>query len=195
MDQLRKDPHEMAILLLRATALPDEQIYTEIFLPKYTAIDYYRMACHHLFDCQQCGTCCITGDPIRLRREDVSRLAKHLKIPFDKALKKYTIPDTDKTDVYNFKHINPCKFYDHRSKGCKIYAARPWSCRIFPFLGIYGSEDHVKVNESCPGSVETMKILTIALEEVHIDPTISNTRDLEQIRRAKDLLRTVLNAV
>ena len=57
-----------------------------------------------------------------------------------------------KPGVLNFKHIKPCKFFDPSSKGCKIYAARPWSCRIFPFLGIYDSEDKVKMNESCPGS-------------------------------------------
>jgi Fe-S-cluster containining protein len=195
MDQSPKNPREIAILLLKATAMPDEQVYAEIFNAKYTSIDYYRMACHHLFHCHQCATCCITGDPIRLRREDVTRLAKHLKIPVDKALKKYTIPDPDRPDVYNFKHIKPCKFYDSKTKGCKVYGVRPWSCHIFPFLGIYGSEDQIKVNESCPGSVETMKVLTLALEEAGKDLLTSNARDLEEIRKAKDLLRTVLDAI
>ncbi len=160
-----KDPKEIALLLLKATALTDEQVFRELDAPKYTSVDYVRMACHILFKCQRCGTCCTTGDPIRLLPEDAALLAKHLKIPFDKALKKYTIPDPDRPGVLDFKHILPCKFYNQGAKGCKIYEIRPWSCRIFPFLGIYGSPNQVKVNESCPGSVETMKILTEAVEE------------------------------
>jgi len=188
------DPKEIAVTLLKATALPDEQVFTELAEPKYTAVDYYRMACHLLFECQRCGTCCTTGDPIRLRREDAARLAKHLKIPLNKAVKKYTLPDPDKPGVLDFKHIRPCKFYDSEAKGCKIYAVRPWSCRIFPFLGIYGSEDRVKVNESCPGSVQTMKALTAALEEIRADPAFSSLSP-EKVKLNKELLRNVLETI
>ncbi len=190
-----KDLKEIAAALLMATALPDEQVFAEMTAPKYTTIDYYRMACHLLFECRRCGTCCTTGDPIRLRQEDAALLAKHLKIPFNKAVKKYTIPDADKTGALDFKHVRPCRFYDFAAKGCKIYAARPWSCRIFPFLGIYGSEDKVKVNESCPGSVQTMKALTAALEEVRQDPTYSRGQDIKEIKRSKQLFRAVLEKV
>ncbi len=188
-------PKEIAMALLKAIALPDEQVFPEIASPKYTTIDYYRMACHLLFKCQRCGTCCTTGDPIRLRPDDAALLAKHLKIPLSKAIKKYTIPDPDKPGVLDFKHIRPCKFYDPEAKGCKIYAARPWSCRIFPFLGIYGSEDRVKVNESCPGSVQTMKVLTAALEELRLDPIHSYTSDTREIKRSKQLFRATLESV
>jgi uncharacterized protein len=195
MATLQKEPREIAVILLRATAQPDKQIYTDLAMPKYTTVDYYRMACHHLFHCRQCGTCCTTGDPIRLRTEDMTLLAKHLKIPLNKALKKYATSDPDKPGVLNFKHIKPCKFFDPSSKGCKIYGARPWSCRIFPFLGIYGSEDKVKVNESCPGSLETMKVLTSALEEVRRDCGISFAVDFDEVRRAKEMLREALQLI
>jgi uncharacterized protein len=194
MVELEKDPKTIAVMLLKATALPDERIFTELAAPKYTTIDYYRMACHLLFRCQRCGNCCTTGDPIRLRPEDAALLAKHLKIPLNKALKKYTISDPDKPGTLDFKHIKPCKFYDPVARGCKIYSARPWSCRIFPFLGIYGSEDQVKVNESCPGSVETMKALTAALDETHADPGVAAPGP-EEIKRNKEWLRTVLDAI
>ena len=188
------DPKEIAVTLLKATALPDGQVFTELAEPKYTAVDYYRMACHLLFECQRCGTCCTTGDPIRLRLEDAARLAKHLKIPLNKAIKKYTIPDPGKPGVLDFKHIRPCKFYDSEAKGCKIYAARPWSCRIFPFLGIYGSEDRVKVNESCPGSMQTMNALTAALEGARKDPAFSSLSP-EKVKLNKELLRNVLETI
>ncbi|VVB71617.1 Putative zinc- or iron-chelating domain protein [uncultured archaeon] len=95
--------------------------------------------------------------------------------------------------MLDFKHIKPCKFYDESGKGCKLYQARPWSCRIFPFIGIYGSENHVKVNESCPGSVETMKTLTAALDEVRAN--IRASASPVEVRRAKEALRAVLDSI
>ena len=122
-------------------------------------------------------------------------LAKHLKIPLNKALKKYTIPDPDKPGVLNFKHIKPCKFFDPFAKSCKIYVARPWSCRIFPFLGIYGSEERVLVNESCPASVQTMSILTAALEEVRRDSQLLSIVDSDEVRQAKEMLKDALKLI
>ncbi len=189
-----KDAREIAILLAKATSMADDEIFEDLATPRYTTVDYYRMACHSLFECKRCGTCCITGDPIRLKHEDIARIAKHLKIPVNKAIKKLTVPDPDKKGVLNFKHILPCKFYDTRELVCKIYSVRPWSCRIFPFLGIYGSENQVKVNESCPGSVETMKMLTAALEEIL--PQISTSKYAEEeVRQAKLKLRAALSNV
>lgn len=185
------DAKEVAAILQKAIALPDRDVFLDISIPRYTTVDYYRMACHLLFLCQRCATCCTTGDPIRLRQDDAARLAKHLKIPLNKALKKYTIPDPDKSGVLDFKHICPCKFYDPATKGCKVYFIRPWSCRIFPFLGVYGSEDFVLVHESCPGSVETMRALTAALEEVRLDPA-SSVPNIDEVRQAKEWLKRAL---
>ncbi len=197
--ELDRDPKKIAIQLLCATSLPDGQVFRDLNAPRYTTVDYYRMACHLLFKCQRCGHCCTTGDPIRLRPEDAAAIARHLKIPLNKVLKKYTIPDPNRPGVLDFKHILPCKFYDCRAGGCKIYAVRPWSCRIFPFLGIYGSEDRVVVNESCPGSVETMKILAAALEEVRsevrFDQLDSVSYDPKEVRRAKEFLKEALSLV
>ena len=188
-------PRDVALMLLQATSLPDERIFSDRAVPMNTVIDYYRIACHVLFVCERCGTCCTTGDPIRLRQDDVSRIARHLKIPLGKAVKKYTLPDMDRPGVLNFKTILPCKFYDPVMRGCKIYDARPWSCRIFPFIGIYGSEDQVKVHESCPGSVKTVKVLTQAVENLRSDPTYSPSFDTETVKRAKQWFKDVLNTV
>ncbi|OPY55213.1 MAG: Flagellin N-methylase [Methanosaeta sp. PtaU1.Bin112] len=198
---LNRDPKFVASQLLLATSLPDEQIFRELDAPSYTDIDYYRMACHIIFECQRCGNCCTTGDPIRLRQEDVALLARGLKIPLNKALKKFTIKDPQRAGVYNFKHILPCKFYDQSAKGCKIYQLRPWSCRIFPFLGIYGSEDRVVVNELCPGSVRTMKILKEAIEEVRPDANryksnnAYSAADVAAVRSAKLFIRETLKSI
>ena len=190
-----RDPRSVALTLLKATSLPDSQVFKEMDAARYTTIDYYRMACHILFRCKRCGTCCTTGDPIRLRREDVKEMARHLKIPLNKFIKKYTCPDPDRPEVLNFKHILPCKFYDSKSKGCKIYPVRPWSCRIFPFLGVYGCEERVVVNESCAGSVETMNLLTEALETARMELKECGPFSLEEVRQAKIFLRLALDAL
>jgi Fe-S-cluster containining protein len=195
LTKLERDPKKVALQLLSATSLSDGRVFRDLDAPHYTTVDYYRMACHMIFACQRCGNCCTTGDPIRLRPEDVAAIARSLKIPLNKALKKYTIQDPKKAGVLDFKHILPCKFYDLAAKGCKIYDIRPWSCRIFPFLGIYGSEDRVLVNELCPGSVETMKILKEAIEIVRADTNMSNVADPAKVRSAKLFLREALNSI
>jgi Fe-S-cluster containining protein len=195
MIELNRDPKNVALQLLIATSMPDGQVFRELDATRYTTVDYYRMACHMIFACRRCGNCCTTGDPIRLRPEDAALLARGLKIPLNKAIKKYTIKDPQKAGVLNFKHILPCKFYDLSAKGCKIYDVRPWSCRIFPFLGIYGSEDRVVVNELCPGSVQTMKILKEAIEAARADAKTSNAADPVKVRSAKLFLRDALNLI
>lgn len=186
---------DVALMLLQATSLPDESVFLDRTITVNTVVDYYRIACHVLFVCEMCGTCCTTGDPIRLRQDDVARIARHLKLPLGKAVKKFTIPDPDRAGVMDFKKILPCKFYDPFAPGCKIYEARPWSCRIFPFIGIYGSEDHVKVHESCPGSVKAVKMLTEAVEELRSDPAFSPSFDKEMVKRAKQWFKEVLDTV
>lgn len=193
-DGMVADARKIAEILQRAVALSDAQVFSAINEPRYTTVDYYRMACHLLFRCHRCGNCCTTGDPIRLRPEDIAAIARHLKIPLNKALKKYTIADPVKPGALNFKHILPCKFYDKAAKGCKIYGARPWSCRIFPFLGIYGDENKVIVKQSCPGSVETMKILTDALSSLQAQPAMTEG-DAVMVKEAKRFLRAALKMI
>jgi Fe-S-cluster containining protein len=181
---------QVATALLEALARPEEAAFGR---PRYMVVDYCRMACHLLFQCQRCGTCCRTGDPIRLRREDLAAIARHLKIPLSRAAKKYTLPDPERPEALLFRHVKPCKFYDEGAKGCKIYPARPWSCRIFPFLGIYGSEDQVLVHSSCPGSLQAMKDLERALEEARTGSAGAPT--LQEARMAREKLERALKEV
>lgn len=188
-------PSEVALKLLQATSQHDESVFMDRTVPLNTVVDYYRIACHVIFVCERCGTCCATGDPIRLSQNDIERIARHLKIPLGKAVKKYTIADPDRPGVLDFKKVLPCKFYDPVTRGCKIYNARPWSCRIFPFIGIYGSEDRVLVHESCPGSVKAVKMLTEALEELRSDAAFSPSFDKEAVKRAKQWFKDALDTV
>lgn len=194
-------PRDVAIKLLEATSLPDEKVFSNkaiamsALIPMNTLVDYYRIACHVIFVCERCGNCCITGNPIRLSQEDILRISKHLKVPLNKAIKKFTIEDPDRLGVLNFKKTIPCKFYDPVQKGCKIYGARPWSCQIFPFIGIYGNEDQIKIHESCPGSVKAVKTLTDTVEVLRSDLEFSLSFDLERVKKAKQYFKDVLSAI
>lgn len=181
-------PLEIAGRLLQATALSGDIRLADPTLPGFTSVDYHRIACHLLFRCHRCGTCCTTGDPIKLRQEDLVQIARHLKIPVNRASRKLTVSlsgSEQNKPVLGFKKVRPCKFFDPVARGCKIYSVRPWSCRIFPFLGIYGSEDQVLVHKSCPGSVEAMEVLTAALEEVRSSPEHVPTEDPQVVMAAR----------
>ena len=189
-----KTSKDIAIMLLQATTMTDDAVFFNFNLPRYTSVDYYRIACHILFECKRCGTCCTTGNPIRLNHGDVVQIAKYKKIPISKAIKKYTVSDPDKPGVMDFKHVCPCKFYDEESKRCMIYSVRPWSCRIFPFLGIYDVEDKVKLHESCPGSLEAARILSAALKEAYQN-AIYCCPDKNEVKLAKEKLRAILDKI
>ena len=189
-----RTPRDVAITLLQATNMSDDAVFFDPNVPRYTPVDYYRIACHILFVCKRCGNCCTTGDPIRLSHADVIQIAKYKKIPISKVIKKYTIPDPNRPGVMNFKHVKPCKFYDDELKSCIIYSARPWSCRIFPFLGIYGIEDKIKIHESCPASLEIAEILPVALKEVYQDKTYCHP-DENEVKLAKEKLRAILDTI
>jgi hypothetical protein len=51
------------------------------------------------------------------------------------------------------------------------------------------------VNEACPGSVETMRALTEALNEIRTGPIFSEFHDPEEIKLAKERFRALLDKI
>lgn len=189
------DAKEIALLLIQATSMTGDPRASDPLVPDLPEADYYHIACHLLFRCQRCGTCCTTGDPIKLRPLDAARIARRLKLPLNKFQRKYTRPYSDDGNVLAFKKVQPCRFYDPGRSGCKIYEVRPWSCRIFPFLGVYGSEDRVVVHPTCPGSMEAAKALTETVAEMQKDPEFKPVDDPRIVRAAKRWFDRVLNGI
>lgn len=121
------------------------------------------------FQCTQCGNCC-TGGPgfVWISDEEVDRLAAHLKIERDVALRKYCRIVRGKLSLKEKRdHLGqyPCIFLseeeviDARGKrklkrGCTIYPVRPLQCRTWPFwdgnLEDADAWDHA--GEKCPGT-------------------------------------------
>lgn len=84
------------------------------------------------FDCQGDGKCCKTRGKygyVYLSFSDRRRLAAHLKL----SLTVFTAAYTKKVDgLYELQYTGKdCPFLqDNR---CKVYEARPWQCRTWPF--------------------------------------------------------------
>jgi len=116
--------------------------------------------------CQRCGNSCVISDPVVLVEEDVQKIAKRFKIPYQKALRKYTkvLPDGRRS----IKYLTPCKFLDSKTKLCRIYEDRPEVCRKYPFLA--ATPAFVFPGE-CPASMELYNSAKKKYEKIPDDPT------------------------
>jgi Fe-S-cluster containining protein len=85
------------------------------------------------FECSGCGGCC-TGAPgyVWINKAEIQTMAAHLKMDVPKFEKKYVRLVGIRKSLIEFAN-GDCVFFDSRSRGCKIYAARPLQCRTWPF--------------------------------------------------------------
>jgi Fe-S-cluster containining protein len=89
------------------------------------------------FGCTGCGACCRRPGYVWLSAPDLTRLAGHLGLPIDEFRRRYTrtviIDGQDEPGVCLTKAAHGCIFLDDATNACKVHAARPTQCRIFPF--------------------------------------------------------------
>jgi Fe-S-cluster containining protein len=78
-------------------------------------------------DCLACGNCCKTTSPYFLQ-EDITRIAKHLKLKPAQFIDQYLCIDEDKDYVFK---AHPCPFLLQDNR-CAIYEVRPEACRQYP---------------------------------------------------------------
>lgn len=80
-------------------------------------------------DCLECANCCKTLQP-SVDEEDISRLAKRLKLTTKEFRDKYTKLDEDKQRILA---TTPCRFLGADNR-CTVYEDRPKACHDFPYL-------------------------------------------------------------
>ena len=88
-----------------------------------------------LFNCRKCPAYCCSYDRIETARRDIKRLAKHFRISYKQAEKRYTkIAYGDRVLRQKKDHIfkKVCQFLDSETRRCTIYEARPEVCRDYP---------------------------------------------------------------
>jgi Fe-S-cluster containining protein len=77
------------------------------------------MASHERLDCLKCpALCCRMAGYVRVSRDDIRRLAKHLGLSVSDFEKRHIVEEGFKT----------CQFLDD-SHMCRVYDARPHDCR------------------------------------------------------------------
>jgi Fe-S-cluster containining protein len=85
-----------------------------------------------LFNCTKCPGYCCSYDRIEVTKKDLLRLAKHFKLSYKDAEKRYTkIAWGDRVLRHRKDHIfkTTCQFFDQTERRCTVYEARPDVCR------------------------------------------------------------------
>lgn len=88
------------------------------------------------FDCTKCPAfCCSIYERVQVTKRDITRLAKHFKVSFETARRRYTKQWEDERVLKKVKDVifaETCTFLDQETRGCTIYHARPGVCREYP---------------------------------------------------------------
>ena len=77
--------------------------------------------------CLECANCCTTTPPI-INKQDITRIARFLKISPRQFTRKYVL--TDVNEEMSFQRV-PCVFLNDNNS-CSIYEVRPEACRRYP---------------------------------------------------------------
>jgi Fe-S-cluster containining protein len=78
-------------------------------------------------DCLECANCCKTTSPM-FTKKDITRIAKHIKMPVSDFSEKYLKVDSDGDTVLKSA---PCSFLGSDNY-CSIYEVRPKACQEYP---------------------------------------------------------------
>jgi len=87
------------------------------------------MALHERLDCLKCpALCCRMAGYVRVGREDIRRLARHLKISAAEFEKRHVVEVTRAGEKRIKEGYKSCQFLDD-ARRCSVYEARPHDCR------------------------------------------------------------------
>lgn len=101
------------------------------------------------YNCGKCPGYCCTYAWIRVTRRDITRLAKHFKLDYEVAERRFTINEPQyghrilrHREDSIFQTI--CRFFDQENRQCGIYEHRPELCRNWPTDNHCGFYDFLK---------------------------------------------------
>ncbi len=107
----------------------------------------------HIFRCRECGYCCHGDTTVSLDENDVERLTKFLKMPFEEIEQRYLRVNGK---VIQMKIVDGhCIFYND---GCTIHLGKPWRCRQWPLHPaiLKDKANFETIKESCPGMLKNV---------------------------------------
>lgn len=87
------------------------------------------MASHERLDCMKCpALCCRMAGYVRVSRDDIRRLAKHLGVTVPDFEKRHIVETTRKGEKRIKQGFKTCQFLNE-NRMCGVYDARPNDCR------------------------------------------------------------------
>ncbi len=125
------------------------------------------------FTCTQCGNCC-TGAPgfVWVDDAEIAELAEFRGETRDEFGRKFLRRVGNGISLIE-RPNGDCIFWDHTTRGCSVYSARPVQCRTWPFWpdNIATPEDWEEVVRVCPGSGQgqmfTVEQIAATAAQVH----------------------------
>jgi Fe-S-cluster containining protein len=151
------------------------------------------------FTCTQCGNCC-TGPPgyVHLTREELARLAEHLKLSIEETFTRYCRRVGTRISLKEKRGPGgyDCIFLQeipadrdsagdgriiHARRICSIYPVRPLQCRTWPFWpgNLSSAEAWELAAQRCPGMGQGKRLSAQKIE------AIRDARDWEDLEETK----------
>ena len=116
------------------------QVYDKLLQHPLGSDDTFR------FHCTECGKCCKQREDILLTPYDLNRIARYLNIEVGQVIQEYCVWYVGKSSRLPVVAMNmqgaeqKCPFLECRK--CKIHAAKPTVCALFPLGRVGTSKDY-----------------------------------------------------
>ena len=130
------------------------------------------------YNCTECPAyCCSVYERVQVNRRDVQRLARHFGVSEKIATTKFT-------KVVNNERIlrrkadplfgEACTFLNTATRQCRIYHARPGTCRQFPDTPRCAYWDLLKFEKKQQGDDDAVPLVKITFKNGHKDERAAN---------------------
>ena len=101
------------------------------------------------YDCSKCPGYCCSYPLIEVGKADIARLAKHFDVDYATAEERFTLYDKEEKVRGLRKQKDEffgtvCRFFDIKERRCGVYAARPATCRGYPYSATCGYYQFLK---------------------------------------------------
>jgi hypothetical protein len=108
-----------------------------------------KMKSETSYDCSKCPGYCCSYPLIEVSKADIARLAKHFDLDYESAEERFTLYDKEEKVRGLRKQSDEffgsvCRFFDTKARQCTIYAARPATCRSYPYVKTCGYWEFLK---------------------------------------------------
>jgi Fe-S-cluster containining protein len=103
------------------------------------------------FECQMCGECCYGEGGILVTDQEISRIARFLKIGSRVFVSRYCEQRNGRLSIRTGPD-NFCIFFN-RTTGCRIHPVKPRPCSLWPYYPaiVNDRENWEMAKDACPG--------------------------------------------